>query len=269
MILYPPAKINLGLHILAKRPDGYHEIETIMAAIPFCDILEITVANEDAFIQTGIEVPSDGQPNLCQRAVTLLRQQQPFPNVRIHLRKQIPVGAGLGGGSADASYTLLGLNELFNLGFSEIELENFAAKLGSDCPFFIKGGLQLATGRGEVLKQLPASGKEVQLVLCNPQIHVSTALAYAGVKPTDQRVSLEEIHKAFDMSAFLNDFETSIFESFPKIAKLKASLTQAGAFYAAMSGSGSSVFALFEMDVEINLPEEVDQHVIYQGSWRF
>lgn len=268
MILYPPAKINLGLHILAKRPDGYHEIETIMAAIPFCDILEITAADQDAFIQTGIEVPSDGQPNLCQRAVTLLRQQQVFPQVRIHLRKQIPVGAGLGGGSADASYTLLGLNALFNLGFSEIELENFAAKLGSDCPFFIKGGLQLATGRGEELKQLPAIGKEVQLVLCNPQIHVSTALAYAGVKPTDQRVSLEAILKAFDMSAFHNDFETSIFESFPKIAQLKASLTQAGAFYAAMSGSGSSVFALFEKDIDMNLSEEVRKYVIFNGKWR-
>lgn len=269
MILYPPAKINLGLHILAKRPDGYHEIETIMAAIPFCDILEITAADQDTFIQTGIEVPSDGQPNLCQRAVTLLRQQQVFPHVRIHLCKQIPVGAGLGGGSADASYTLLGLNALFHLGYSENELENFAAKLGSDCPFFIKGGFQLAKGRGELLQPLLTIGREVQLVLCNPQIHVSTAQAYAGVKPTDQRASLKAIFECNDIGGLQNDFETSIFESFPKIAQLKASLTDAGAFYAAMSGSGSSVFALFEMGVEINLPEEVDQYVIYKGSWRF
>lgn len=269
MILYPPAKINLGLHILAKRPDGYHEIETIMAAIPFCDILEITEAPKDTFIQSGIEVPSDGHPNLCQRAVTLLRQQQQFPNVRIHLRKQIPVGAGLGGGSADASYTLLGLNELFNLGYSENELENFAAHLGSDCPFFIKGGLQLATGRGEQLQQLPSMDKEVQLVLCNPKIHVSTAQAYAGVKPFIQRHSLEVIYNALDLARFQNDFEASIFASFPKIAHLKAALKDAGAFYAAMSGSGSSVFALFDMDVDIILPKEVEQYVIFKGSWRF
>jgi 4-diphosphocytidyl-2-C-methyl-D-erythritol kinase len=269
MILYPPAKINLGLHILAKRPDGYHEIETIMAAIPFCDILEITVADEDVFIQTGIEVPSDGKPNLCQRAVTLLRQQQEFPNVRIHLRKQIPVGAGLGGGSADASYTLLGLNGLFNLSYSDDELENFAAQLGSDCPFFIKGGLQLAKGRGEILQSLPPIGREVQLVLCNPQIHVSTAQAYSGVEPTDQRASLKAIFASNDVGGLENDFEKSIFEKFTPIAQLKTSLQQAGAFYAAMSGSGSSVFALFEMDVDINLPIEVDKYVIYKGSWRF
>jgi 4-diphosphocytidyl-2-C-methyl-D-erythritol kinase len=269
MILYPPAKINLGLHILAKRLDGYHEIETIMAAIPFCDILEITVADEDTFLQTGIEVPSDGQPNLCQRAVTLLRQQQEFPKVRIHLRKQIPVGAGLGGGSADASYTLLGLNALFNLSFSENELENFAAQLGSDCPFFIKGGLQLAKGRGERLQPLLPIGREVQLVLCNPQIHVSTAQAYAGVNPTDQRASLKAIFESKDIGGLQNDFEKSIFEKFTPIAQLKAALHQAGAFYAAMSGSGSSVFALFEMDADLNLPREIDKYIIYKGSWRF
>lgn len=269
MILYPPAKINLGLHILAKRPDGYHEIETIMAAIPFCDILEITVADEDIFIQTGIEVPSDGQPNLCQRAVSLLRQEQDFPHLRIHLRKQIPVGAGLGGGSADASYTLLGLNELFDLGYSENELENFAAQLGSDCPFFIKAGLQLAKGRGELLTIIEPLGKSVYLVLCNPKIHVSTANAYAGVRPLANRASLLETYKSKGIEGIQNDFESSVFQSFPEIQDLKNALLSAGALYAAMSGSGSSVFALFEMDVEINLPEEVDQYVIFKGSWRF
>ncbi|TAF89673.1 MAG: 4-(cytidine 5'-diphospho)-2-C-methyl-D-erythritol kinase, partial [Flavobacteriia bacterium] len=154
MILYPSAKINLGLHILAKRQDGYHEIETIMAETPLCDILEITEAANDSFMQSGIQVPSDGKPNLCQRAVNLLREHRAFPKLQIHLRKQIPVGAGLGGGSADASYTLSGVNALFDLGFSSAELEDFAAQLGSDCPFFIAGGLQLAKGRGEILTKL-------------------------------------------------------------------------------------------------------------------
>jgi 4-diphosphocytidyl-2-C-methyl-D-erythritol kinase len=268
MILYPPAKINLGLHILAKRPDGYHEIETIMAAIPFCDILEITVADEDAFIQTGIEVPSDGQPNLCQRAVTLLRHKQDFPNVRIHLRKQIPVGAGLGGGSADASYTLLGLNELFNLGYSENELENFAAQLGSDCPFFIKGGLQLAKGRGEQLQTLPAFQQKVQLVLCNPQLHVSTAQAYSGVKPNNSRSMIEDLSRK-GLDQLQNDFEESVFEVFPQINQLKKALLDSGAYYAAMSGSGSSVYGLFDEAYPITLSEQLKRYVIYSGEWSF
>lgn len=267
MILYPPAKINLGLHILAKRLDGYHEIETIMAAIPFCDILEITVADEDAFIHTGIEVPSDGQPNLCQRAVTLLRKQQVFPCVRIHLRKQIPVGAGLGGGSADASYVLSGLNNLFDLGFSSADLEVFAAELGSDCPFFIDGGLQLAQGRGEILTKLEPLGKSVHLVLCNPQIHVSTATAYAGVRPLANRAPLLETFKSKGIESIQNDFESSVFQSFAQIQVLKNALISAGAFYAAMSGSGSSVFGIFE--TEPSLSEYLSAQVIYNGPWSY
>lgn len=267
MILYPPAKINLGLHILAKRLDGYHEIETIMAAIPFCDILEITVADEDSFIETGIEVPSDGQPNLCQRALSLLRQQQDFPHVRIHLRKQIPVGAGLGGGSADASYVLSGVNNLFDLGFSSADLEVFAAELGSDCPFFIAGGLQLARGRGELLTKLEPLGKSVYLVLCNPQIHVATATAYAQVRPLANRASLLETLKSEGIGSIQNDFESSVFESYPQIKALKNALLSAGAFYAAMSGSGSSVFGIF--DTEPSLSEDLGAKVIYTGPWNY
>ena len=267
MILYPPAKINLGLHILAKRPDGYHEIETIMAAIPLCDILEITVADEEAFIQTGIEVPSDGKPNLCQRAVALLRTQKEFPNLRIHLRKQIPVGAGLGGGSADASYMLSGVNKMFDLGFSSAELEEFAAHLGSDCPFFIEGGLQLAQGRGELLTQLEPLGKSVHLVLCNPQIHVSTATAYAGVRPLANRASLLETFNSKGIDSIQNDFESSVFQTFPQIQALKNALLGVGAIYAAMSGSGSSVFGIFE--TEPNLSEDLSAQVIYNGPWSY
>jgi 4-diphosphocytidyl-2-C-methyl-D-erythritol kinase len=240
-----------------------------MAETPLCDILEITVAASDSFVQSGIQVPSDGKPNLCQRSVNLLREHKVFPNLQIHLRKQIPVGAGLGGGSADASYMLSGVNSLFDLGYSNTELAQFAAQLGSDCPFFIVGGLQLAKGRGELLTRLEPLGNTVYLVLCNPQIHVSTAQAYAGVKPTDQRASLKAIFASNDIGGLQNDFEKSIFENFTPIAQLKAALQQAGAFYAAMSGSGSSVFALFEMDVDINFPVALDKYVIYKGSWQF
>lgn len=269
MILFAPAKINLGLHILEKRQDGYHEIETMMAEIPLCDILEITEAEQDGFVQTGIVVPSDGQPNLCERAVQLLRNQMEFPKVQLHLRKQIPIGAGLGGGSADASFTLKGLNDLFNLGFTNEILEGFAAQLGSDCPFFIQGGLQLAKGRGEQLTKLPAQGKTVRLVLCNPGIHVSTATAYSGVIPSKERISLQAQWNQNGFQGLQNDFETSIFKEFPAIFKLKKALLDAGAIYAAMSGSGSSVFGLFELHQNIELPKEVQDSLVFNGAWHF
>jgi len=269
MILYPPAKINLGLHILAKRQDGYHELETIMSTIPFYDILELTPSDSDTFISSGIVVPSDGQPNLCQRAITLLRRYKDFPSVRIHLRKQIPIGAGLGGGSADASYTLLGLNQLFNLNFSIQELASYAAELGSDCPFFIRGGLQLAKGRGELLQPLQPMGREVQLVLCNPQIHVSTAQAYSGVKPNNARKSIEEIFSKEGLSLLHNDFEDSILITHPLISKLKQELLAAGATYAAMSGSGSSVFGLYDKNQKLSLSPIINKHVVYMGNLSF
>lgn len=269
MILYPPAKINLGLHILQKRSDGYHQIETIMAAVPLYDILEITPWAQDLFLQTGIEVPHYGELNLCQKALILLRKHVEIPPVRIHLRKQIPVGAGLGGGSSDASYTLLGLNEMFDLGFTLNELEIFAAQLGSDCPFFIRGGLQLASGRGELLSQLPKLNCKVQLALLNPGVHVSTAQAYSQVKPNSERRSLKEWVEYKEFSELQNDFEASVFELFPMIEELKTKLVDCGAFYSAMSGSGSSVFGLFDLNQEIHLPIELEKFVLYQGNFEF
>jgi 4-diphosphocytidyl-2-C-methyl-D-erythritol kinase len=265
MILFPPAKVNLGLRILTKRPDGYHEIESIMAEIPFCDILELNEAEHDSFVQTGITFPPDGQLNLCEKAVAILRQHASFPPVHIHLRKQIPVGAGLGGGSADASYTLVGLNELFSLGFSKVQLTDFAARLGSDCPFFIEGGLQLATGRGELLTKLQPLGLKKWLVLCNPGIHVSTAAAYAKVKPKQDGASIQEMLIENGIQRLINDFEHSVFEQFPEISDLKTNLKEAGAYYAAMSGSGSSVFALFNQ--QPILPERIQKYVVFQGEW--
>jgi len=269
MILYPPAKINLGLHILKKRSDGYHQIETIMAAIPFYDILEITPWAQDQFIQTGIEVPDQGELNLCQKALILLRNYVDIPPVRIHLRKQIPVGAGLGGGSSDASYTLLGLNTMFELGFTLNELEVFAAQLGSDCPFFIRGGLQLASGRGELLSQLPKLNFKVQLALLNPGVHVSTAKAYSQVKPNSERSSLKEWVEGKEFSGLQNDFESSVFGQFPIIEEIKTKLSDHGAFYSAMSGSGSSVFGLFDLNQEIDLPNELEKFVLYRGKFEF
>lgn len=265
MILFPPAKLNLGLHILYKRKDAYHEIDTIMVETPFSDVLEITQSEQDEFIQTGIQVPSDGTPNLCEKALNRLRLEKEIPPVRIHLRKQIPVGAGLGGGSADASYTLIGLNKLFELGFSAAELEAIAAELGSDCPFFIQGGLQRATGRGEVLSKLPAMQKKYWLVLLNPGIHVSTSVAYSKVIPDAARTPLDQLLKQNEISLFTNDFEASVFQEFPTIEQIKLDLLEQGASYAAMSGSGSSVFGLFDQCP--TLTDSLTKFAIFQGDW--
>ena len=268
MILYPPAKINLGLNILAKRPDGYHEIETIISEIPVFDILEITQSQQDVFIQSGLILPKDEQPNLCQRAISLLRDLVDFPKVHIHLLKQIPVGAGLGGGSSDASYTLKGLNSIFGLGLTINQLENLAAKLGSDCPFFIQGGTQFAFGRGEQLQLLPKLNQKVQLVVCNPNIHLSTKNAYALVKIQGNTNNLPEAMAKKRYEKLTNDFEAPIFNLHPSIEIIKNQLIELGAVHASLSGSGSSVYGIFEEDQKINIPSEFERYVVYNGAWQ-
>ena len=174
MILFPPAKINLGLKVLGKRPDGYHSIETCMIAVPFTDILEILPAERFQFVQTGLKVDGDVNDNLCSKAFHLLQEKYDLKGAYIHLRKNIPMGAGLGGGSADGTFVLRGLNDLFSLGLTNEELRNFAAQLGSDCPFFVEDVPQIAKGRGEELEsaEVDLSGYYVKLI--NPGIHVGT-----------------------------------------------------------------------------------------------
>ncbi len=254
MILFPPAKINLGLSILKKRNDGFHELETCMLPIPFYDVIEILPANEFSFKQTGLKIPGTSSDNLCEKAFRLLQEKYAIPNVMMHLRKQIPMGAGLGGGSSDAAYVLSGLNELFQLQLSTEILENLAAELGSDCPFFIKNEAQMARGRGEKLTAINLTLKGYYLILLNPGIHVGTKEAYAGVKPFHKEKSLESLLEN-PVSAWqefiVNDFETSIFMNHPKIAELKNELLKSGAIYASMSGSGSSVFGIFKQKNEL------------------
>jgi 4-diphosphocytidyl-2-C-methyl-D-erythritol kinase len=250
MIFYPPAKINLGLHVLYKRDDGYHEIETCMVAIPWYDILEITLSEEFQFIQSGNVIASSLEENLCYKAYKALKLAYQFPNLRIHLRKQLPMGAGLGGGSADAAYVLKGINELCNLKISNEELRNIAATLGSDCPFFIENLPQLAKGRGELLSPLQFDLAGYWIKVINPGIHVSTKEAYDGVilnNERDQSISAileKDIH--LWKSELVNDFEKSVFKSHPQLENLKNELYKEGAVYAAMSGSGSTLFGLFE-----------------------
>lgn len=268
MILYPPAKINLGLNILRKRNDGYHDIDTCMVEIPFTDILEVTKADSFEFLQTGIKI-SGGGSNLCEKAYQLLQNEFQIGPVRIHLRKQIPVGAGLGGGSADATFTLLALNELFHLQLSTDKLKQFASELGSDCPFFVDGLPQIAQGRGEILSSVELDLSNVFLVLLNPGIHVGTKEAYEGVSVSEDVPCVEEtVQKPMNQwKEFLkNDFETSVFQRYPEIQTLKESLYQSGAIYASMSGSGSSVFGLFTNEVAaMNFNST---HLIYKGRFK-
>jgi 4-diphosphocytidyl-2-C-methyl-D-erythritol kinase len=182
MIIFPQAKINIGLHVLNKRPDGYHEVETCMLSVPLFDILEILPAEEFSFKQSGLHVDSEPSSNLCVKAYDLVKQTYNCPPVYMHLRKQIPMGAGLGGGSSDAAHVINGLNQLFELNIPIQEREYLAAQLGSDCPFFIGGTPKIATGRGEILHDISVDLSGYHIKLIYPTIHVGTAEAYAGVE---------------------------------------------------------------------------------------
>ena len=249
MILFPPAKINLGLHILYKRKDGFHELETAMIPIPFTDILEILPAETFEFKQTGLPIPGMTENNLCVKAYLLMKERFKIPPVYIHLRKIIPMGGGLGGGSADAAYILTGINSLFNLNLSISTLEDLASQLGSDCPFFIQNTAQLAKGRGEILSKIPIHVEGYYLKLVNIGIHVGTKEAYDGAVFSSSPKSIREIINlpiSQWKNELTNDFEKTVFSIHPELAKLKQALYDDGAIYAAMSGSGSTLFGIYK-----------------------
>ncbi|MFK7787754.1 MAG: 4-(cytidine 5'-diphospho)-2-C-methyl-D-erythritol kinase [Crocinitomicaceae bacterium] len=249
MILFPPAKINLGLKVLKKREDGFHEIDTCMVAIPLTDVLEIIPSETFIFKQTGLTVDGDQESNLCVKAFRLFQDGYDIPNAYIHLRKQLPMGAGLGGGSADASYVLKGLNAIFDKGLTDDQLREMASELGSDCPFFISDSVQLGRGRGTELTPFDLDLSGYFLKVINPEIHVGTKEAYAGITFSGELNGVEEVLKkpiAEWKDLLKNDFEPSIFKNYPVIEELKHQLYQEGAVYASMSGSGSTVFGIFE-----------------------
>lgn len=251
MILFPPAKINLGLHILFKRNDGFHELETAMTPIPFTDILEILPSNKFEFKQTGLPIPGNTENNLCVRAYYLMKEKYAIAPIYIHLKKIIPMGGGLGGGSADAAYVLTGINTLFNLNLSNSILEDLASQLGSDCPFFIQDIAQLAKGRGEKLSTITINLKGYYLKLVNISIHVGTKEAYDGAAFSSSKKSITEIVNlpiSQWKNELTNDFEKTVFSIHPKLAELKESLYKEGAIYAAMSGSGSTLFGIYEIE---------------------
>lgn len=252
MLVFPNAKINLGLHITEKRSDGYHNLETIFYPIPLEDALEINPAKDNnhkfTLHQSGIVIDGKPEDNLVAKAYQMLDERFNLPPIDTHLYKHIPSGAGLGGGSADAAFMLRLLNENFSLGLSIEELEDYAARLGADCAFFIQNKPTFAEGIGNIFSPIKLSLKGYRLVLIKPNVFVSTKAAFSLIKPRKPIYSLKEIIACpvtewKDLMA--NDFEESVFPQYPEIGEIKEDLYQRGAVYAAMSGSGASVFGLF------------------------
>ncbi|MFT3674876.1 MAG: 4-(cytidine 5'-diphospho)-2-C-methyl-D-erythritol kinase [Chitinophagaceae bacterium] len=270
MIVFPNAKINLGLRVLRKRADGFHDIETIFYPVTLCDALEILPSHttESSFRCTGLSPEIVSGQNLVLKAYELLKTHFPeIPPVDIFLHKAIPAGAGLGGGSADASFTLQLLCRQFRLPATDELLQQLALTLGSDCPFFLYNKPSLGTGRGEQLQPVSPDLKNHAWVLVNPRIHVSTAAAFAAITPQVPAESLQElIHlpPAQWQGRVINDFEIPVFALHPEIAAIKETLLSAGAVFAAMSGTGSTVFGLFEQK-EPQLPAFPDHYFVRSG----
>ncbi|MDR1200786.1 MAG: 4-(cytidine 5'-diphospho)-2-C-methyl-D-erythritol kinase [Tannerellaceae bacterium] len=249
MICFPNAKINLGLNVVSKRPDGYHNIETVFYPVPIKDALEVVGAETFSFSQTGIPVDAPAAENLVMKAMNLLKKHYFLPPLEVHLLKAIPFGAGLGGGSSDAAFMLKLLNDFLQLAIPVERLEEMASILGADCPFFVRNTPVFATGTGNQFEPVSLSLKGYYLCLVKPDITVSTPTAYAMVTPKQPERSLKEIIESPISewkNTMVNDFEKSVFSTYPLIKQIKEELYEAGAVYASMSGSGSSVFGLFE-----------------------
>ncbi|WP_165156325.1 4-(cytidine 5'-diphospho)-2-C-methyl-D-erythritol kinase [Parabacteroides sp. ZJ-118] len=248
MICFPNAKINLGLNVVSKRPDGYHDIETIFYPIPVRDALEVVASDRTRLAQTGIPVDAPPEKNLVLKALDALRARYEIPPLEIHLLKAIPFGAGLGGGSADAAFMLRLVNDFGGLGLQPDELEAIASTIGADCPFFIRNRPVFATGTGNRFEPVELSLEAYHLCLVKPDVAVSTPEAYSMVTPAAPESSLRTIVR-LPVSEWegrmVNDFERSVFARHPRIGRIKDTLYERGALYAAMSGSGSSVFGLF------------------------
>lgn len=272
MLVFPNSKINLGLYVTEKRPDGFHNIETVFLPVPLHDIVEILPIKEETtekvrFYNTGITVDCNVGKNLCIKAYNLLDQDFNLPPVEIILHKAVPMGAGLGGGSSDAAFTLSLLSEMFALGLDIDTLAGYASRLGSDCAFFLYNTAMLGTGRGEILRPVEVQLDGFHLVLVKPQVSVGTAEAYRGVKLEKPSMALQEmISKPVTDWKYLikNNFEENIFKNHPEVEEIKNALYNEGALYASMSGSGSAVYGIFEK--EMNLSERFPGCFYWEGE---
>lgn len=258
MIIFSNCKINLGLRVLRKRADGYHDLETVFYPIPFHDVIEVIRIEQPPmqFSSSGITVDVAPEQNLCMKAYALLSRYVEVPPVQLHLHKNIPSGAGLGGGSANAAFTLKLLNTKLNLGLSTEQLLDMALQLGSDCPFFIVNQPCFAAGRGELLEPVDLSQlKQYKIAIVNPGIHISTAWAFSKLTPEAGGPSVKEIIQqpvGTWRQQLVNDFEEVVFAEHPALRDIKIKMYRHGAVYAAMSGSGSAMYGLFEMNADVS-----------------
>ena len=260
MVIYPCCKINLGLNIVEKRPDGYHNLETVFYPIPLHDTLEVNVMDDEescdercVITTTGDAVECNPKDNLVVKAYNIIAKDYPLPRVRIHLNKVIPSQAGLGGGSSDAANMIKLLNIMFNLGMDIPQMEQYALQLGADCPFFINSEPTYACGLGEIFKPLYYADmlKDMWIVLVKPAIAISTREAFAGIKPQHSDVNCRDaVHRPIAewKDLLTNDFEKTLFPLHKELSEIKAALYEKGAAYAQMSGSGSTVFGIFEAE---------------------
>ncbi|HEX2395757.1 MAG TPA: 4-(cytidine 5'-diphospho)-2-C-methyl-D-erythritol kinase [Bacteroidales bacterium] len=251
MISFPNCKINIGLNILRRRPDGFHDIETLFCPVDLTDVLEFIPLHRNGNVNltvSGLAVDCPPDKNLCIKAYELLKTEYNLPPLDVHLHKVIPSGAGLGGGSSDAAFMLNMLSDIFELHLKEDDLCEYASRLGSDCAFFIKNRPMLGFGRGNLFKEINPIPADLEIIIVHPGIHISTAEAYAGVIPA---MPTEKLEKLISLpiedwkDLIINDFEESIIRKYPLIGKLKTKFYEMGAIYASMSGSGSSVYGLF------------------------
>jgi 4-diphosphocytidyl-2-C-methyl-D-erythritol kinase len=267
VIIFPNCKINLGLNITGKRNDGYHNLETVFIPLNLTDVLEVIstentktesgVTTFASLTASGIVVTENPKENICLKAYTLLKNDFPdqLSSCEIHLHKAIPTGAGLGGGSADGAFTLKLLNQKFNLNLSTEQLAKYALQLGSDCPFFIYNKPCFAIGRGEIIEPVTINLLAYKFLLVNPGIHITTSRAFSQLTPTAPSISIKEIIQepiSTWRTTLKNDFEESVFSNYPERKKIKDSLYHSGAIYAAMSGSGSTVYGIFEKNEKTN-----------------
>lgn len=264
MLAFANAKINIGLNVTEKRPDGYHQIQTVFYPIKIHDVVEITDAAKTSCLVCGIAINGNPEDNICCKVFRLMQMDYNIPEQQITLLKQIPVGAGLGGGSSDAAHLIRIVDKKFNLGLSVYEMESYASAVGSDCAFFIENKPVYAYGRGDQFKPVVLDLSSYNIVLVKPDIHVSTAEAYAGMIPQPNAENLPDlVGQPVETwkSMIKNDFEQMVFKKYPAIEDVKALLYQSGALYASMSGSGSSVYGIF--DKAVTLPELERNHKVY------
>jgi 4-diphosphocytidyl-2-C-methyl-D-erythritol kinase len=256
VVSFSNCKINLGLNIVSKRNDGFHDLITCFYPINFYDVIEVVTATTFEFTSTGIPIYSAIENNLCVKAYTLLKKDFDalIPPVKLHLQKNIPTGAGIGGGSANASYVLKALQQKYNLPISNQALKNYAAQLGSDCPFFIDNTPSIATGRGEILTPFTIDLSTYQILLIFPDVHISTKDAFANIVPQQPALAIDTIlQQPIETwkTNLCNDFEKPIFTKYPMLATIKEKLYTSGALYASMSGSGSTLYGIFEKTVDL------------------